>query len=131
MLTHYLKTYPAGLLIVVAITLLSLLPIPEVPMAEDVPLADKWTHMVMYATLTLAIWVQYLRSHERVCWKRLMLYGVLLPVVWGGLMELAQAYLTTCRSGDWMDFLANSVGVVIAVLLGLVVVRPYIKRRRG
>lgn len=131
MLTHYAKTYPLGLLIVVAITLLSLLPIPEVPVAKDVPLADKWTHMVMYGTLTLAIWVQYLRAHERVCWTRLMLYGVVAPAAWGGLMELAQAYLTTYRSGDWLDFVANCIGVAIAVVLGLAVVRPCIARRKA
>ena len=34
-------------------------------------------------------------------------------------MELAQAYLTTYRSGDWWDFVANSIGVVIGVVLGL------------
>ena len=33
--------------------------------------------------------------------------------------ELAQAYLTTYRSGDWWDFVANSIGVVIGVVLGL------------
>jgi VanZ family protein len=31
----------------------------------------------------------------------------------GGMIELAQAYLTTCRSGEWLDLLANSIGVVI------------------
>jgi VanZ family protein len=31
----------------------------------------------------------------------------------GGMIELAQAYLTTCRSGEWADLLANSIGVVL------------------
>lgn len=31
-------------------------------------------------------------------------------------MELGQAYLTTYRSGDWLDFAANSTGVVLAFL---------------
>ena len=68
MITHYIKTYPFGLLLALAIAMLSLVPIPEIPAAEDVPLADKWTHMVMYASLTLVIWIQYMRSHQKVNW---------------------------------------------------------------
>ena len=128
MLTHYIKTYPLGLLVTLAILVLSLAPIPEVPAVEDVPLADKWTHMVMYATLTLTIWWQYLRSHKCICWQRLIVFGVLAPAAWGGLMELAQAYLTTYRSGDWWDFVANSIGVLIAVVIGLAVHRRFLKK---
>ena len=118
MLTHYIKTYPLAILVLIAILVLSLARIPEVPVAEEVPLADKWTHMVMYASLTFVIWWQYLRSHKHVQWLRLSLWGVIAPAAWGGLMELAQAYLTTYRSGDWWDFVANCIGVAIGVLMG-------------
>jgi hypothetical protein len=38
----------------------------------------------------------------------------------GGLVELAQAYCTGGRrSGEWLDFLANSLGVCLGVLIGL------------
>ncbi len=127
MLTHYIKTYPLGLLIVLAITALSLAPLPEVPVAEDVPLADKWTHMVMYGALTLAIWIQYLRTHKSINRTRLTLYGIAAPAAWGGLMELAQANLTTYRSGDWMDFIANCIGVTLAAAVGLTILRKSIK----
>lgn len=119
MLTHYIKTYPLGLLIALAIVALSLAPFPEIPAAEDIPLADKWTHMVMYGSLTLIIWIQYLRSHQKTNWVKLVIGGILAPAAWGGLMELAQAYLTTYRSGDWLDFIANCIGVAIAAILGL------------
>lgn len=123
MLTHYIKTYPLGLLIALAIVILSLAPFPEIPAAEDIPLADKWTHMVMYGSLTLIIWIQYLRSHQKTNWVKLVIGGILAPAAWGGLMELAQAYLTTYRSGDWLDFIANCIGVAIAVILGLAIQR--------
>lgn len=36
-----------------------------------------------------------------------------------GLVELAQAYLTGgTRSGDWRDFVANAIGVLLAVPIG-------------
>ena len=43
-------------------------------------------------------------------------------------MELAQAYLTTVRSGDWIDFLANSIGAGIAYLLGAVLLKTAFRK---
>lgn len=127
MLTHYIKRYSLGLLVIAVITYLSLMHVPEIPEVEDVPLIDKWTHMVMYATLTLAIWIQYLKSHKQINKIKLSVIGIIVPITWGGLMELAQAYLTTYRSGDWMDFVANSIGVLIAVVLGITFLRKHVK----
>ena len=121
MLRLYLHRYPLACLLVVAIVLLSLLPMPEIRMAEDVPLADKWTHMVMYGVLTLAIWYDYRRSHrKRNAWK-LLLFAFLAPIAMGGVLELMQAYLTTCRSGEWLDFVANTIGVCLGTILGLLI----------
>ena len=36
---------------------LSVVPIPEVPEVEDVPLFDKWVHMLMYAGVALAVFI--------------------------------------------------------------------------
>lgn len=33
-------------------------------------------------------------------------------------MELMQAYCTTYRSGEWLDFLADSLGALIGFLIG-------------
>ena len=43
-----------------------------------------------------------------------------------GCIELMQTYLTTNRSGDWLDFLANSTGVLLAVVFGYYVIRPFL-----
>ena len=123
MLSLYLRRYPFTLLLAVAIVILSLAPIPEIKMAEDVPLADKWTHMVMYGALTLVIWFDYKRSHKQLNPGKLLLFAFLAPIAMGGLLELAQAYLTTCRSGEWMDFVANSIGVCIGTVCGLIIKR--------
>ena len=41
----------------------------------------------------------------------------------GGLVELAQAYLTTYRSGDWFDALCNCLGVLLGCLIGILLER--------
>ena len=123
MLHLYLRRYPLALLVAVVIVLLSLLPIPDMKVDVHVPLADKWTHMVMYGVQTLIIWFEYRRSHSQWNAQKLVLYAFLAPIAFGGLMELAQLYLTTCRSGEWLDFAANTIGICIGCLGGLLMKR--------
>ena len=123
MLHKYLRRYPLTLLLAIVIVLLSLLPIPDVKMPVQVPLADKWTHMVMYGVLTLAIWMDYKRSHKKYNAWRLLILAFLAPIAMGGILELMQAYLTTCRSGEWLDFVANTIGVCLGSILGILIMK--------
>ena len=123
MLHLYLRRYPVTLLLAVGIVLLSLLPIPDIKMPVDVPLADKWTHMVMYGVLTLAIWFDYRRSHRQFNARKLLVFAFLAPIAMGGILELMQAYLTTCRSGEWLDFVANTIGVCLGTILGILIMK--------
>ena len=119
MLLKYLRRYPLALVVAVAIVLLSVLPIPEIKEMERIPLIDKWTHMVMYGALTLTIWIDYRRSHRWLDRRRLVLFAFLAPIAMGGVLELVQAYLTSCRSGEWLDFVANTIGVCLGFVAGL------------
>ena len=123
MLLLYFRRYPITFLLALAIVLLSLLPIPDVRMPVEVPLVDKWTHMVMYGVLTLVIWLEYIRAHKQMHGLRLLLLAFLAPIAMGGALELMQAYLTTCRSGEWLDFVANSIGAVVGAGCGLLASR--------
>ena len=123
MLLLYFRRYPITFLLALAIVLLSLLPVPDVRMTVEVPLVDKWTHMVMYGVLTLVIWLEYIRAHRQMRGLRLLLLAFLAPIAMGGALELMQAYLTTCRSGEWLDFVANSIGAVVGAGCGLLASR--------
>lgn len=111
---YRLRSYPFTCLLGIAIVLLSLLSVPEVELVEDIPLFDKWAHMVMYGVLTSVVFI------ESLCGRRPLsvLKVFLAPILLGGLLELAQAYLTTSRSGEWLDFVANTIGVCIGVVIG-------------
>ena len=123
MLLLYFRRYPITFLLAFAIVLLSLLPVPDVRMTVEVPLMDKWAHMVMYGVLTLVIWLEYIRAHRQMRGRRLLLLAFLAPIAMGGVLELMQAYLTTCRSGEWLDFVANSIGAVVGAGCGLLASR--------
>lgn len=127
---EYIKKYPFSLFLVVAIWIICLIPIPETPL-DDVPMIDKWTHFVMYGSLCSVIFAEYANHHIKPNIKRLAICGVLLPIIMGGLIELAQAYCTGGnRSGDWIDWIANSIGVMIGTAIGSLVVYLRAKARK-
>ena len=165
-LAKKIKNYPLSSLLIVAIWVVCLIPVPETPL-NDVNLIDKWTHFVMYGSLTTVIWFEYIRRKKKMaphpslhdtlsprgggnvsnetltedCAQEmvtsssplgermperqvrghaLLIGGMLCPIIMGGLIELAQAYLTTCRSGDIYDFYCNSLGVLLGCIIGLI-----------
>lgn len=103
------------LLLCAAIIVLSLMPTTEMPMT-DAKFADKWAHFIMYGILSAVAWWGQLRKKDKPSLGEDLSWTVVMPVCLGGLMELAQAKLTTYRSGDWLDFAANSTGVMLASL---------------
>lgn len=123
MKASYLKRYPLSHFVIAIVIILSLAPIPEMPQMPNVKLMDKWVHFLMYGGLCLVIWWEYLRQHATISWKRIAIGAVLLPTLLGGLLELAQAYLTTCRSGEWLDFVADGVGAILGALPGCIIGR--------
>ena len=121
-LAKKIKNYPLSSLLIVAIWVVCLIPVPETPL-NDVNLIDKWTHFVMYGSLTTVIWFEYIRwkkKNKTFQWKALLIGGLLCPIIMGGLIELAQRFLTTCRSGELADFYCNSLGVMLGCLIGLI-----------
>ena len=112
-----LKTYLLTAIVSVAIVVLSTIPIPENPPLGDVPLIDKWVHMAMYGGLVLVMWVDHVVRNKRAFSWMVRIIMLLYAIVLGGAMELVQAYLTTCRSGDWIDFEADAIGALVALLL--------------
>lgn len=120
----YIKKYPLSLLVVAAVLYLSFFTPPKTDM-EEIPNIDKIVHVCMYLGLSGMIWLEYLKSHRKSFNLKQVLIGALLgPVFLSGVIELGQEYLTNNRSGDWMDLAANSLGAVLAVLIGYYILYP-------
>ena len=118
-----IKRYPLSTVCIALIWVLSLMPFfPETPL-DGVEFIDKWTHLMMYGGTCAVIWWEHgrrCRKEGRAFSRRpLLLWAMPAMVTLGGLMELLQAYCTTTRSGEWLDFWADSVGVVLGTVVGI------------
>ncbi len=96
-------------------TVLMMMPSYAVPKAFD--FYDKAQHSLVFVTLTLAGMMAYQQRLKTIC---------LGLFVYGGLIEVMQSTVTTTRHGDVVDWFADSVGIVVGLmvyLFGLQVVK--------
>jgi VanZ family protein len=119
-----LKKYWISILIIIVILVLCFINPSEIPV--DVPMTnfDKLAHFLMFMGLSGAIFFDnsfYLK--KRVSRKSIFGDSFVFPIVFSGLIEIAQEYLTVYRTGDWMDFLFNVIGVSFGYFVCLVINR--------
>ena len=127
-----LRSYPFTLLCLVLILVLSFFSPPHTPL-DNVAMIDKWTHLVMYGGTVSVFWLEYWRAHYRRGTRRssaaLILIAVVLPIALGGIIELLQAYCTGGRrSGEWADFIADTLGVLLGWLIGATLLKSLARK---
>lgn len=50
---------------------------------------------------------------------KLVVFAILVPIIYGGMIEIIQAEYFPGRSGDWSDFLADVLGVLASLPISL------------
>ncbi len=65
------------------------------------------------------IWFTFLFLSNKMAntFKKSLVIVIAVAFVYGLLMELCQTMLTSYRTGDWYDVLANTSGIVFAAIL--------------
>jgi VanZ family protein len=102
--------------LLVAITLvLTLMPADEMPNALN--FWDKLQHSLCFTILTFVGLFAYMQKPKQLC-IGLCFYGALI--------ELMQAFFTSTRHGDWFDWMADSLGIVVGLGLFLII-RKYVR----
>ena len=125
---QFIRKYPLSLLVIATILFLSLFNPPKTKL-DPIPNIDKIVHVCMYGGLELVIWIEYLRHHNNLNWIKILFLGIIAPIAFGGLMEIAQMELTQDRSAEWADFLADSVGVLIGAAVGYFAIRTIFRKK--
>ncbi|MFL5753560.1 MAG: VanZ family protein [Bacteroidia bacterium] len=113
------KNFPAFIWTLVIFALCSMpgKAIPHISWLELLSF-DKFVH----ASIFFVLQVLYMRgfsqqNHYLFLQKNYGLLAFLICVAYGGILELMQAFFFSERSGDLLDFIANSFGCVCGLLL--------------
>ena len=126
-LTKWIRRHPISVILILVIWYLSLFTPPKTARA-NVRFIDKWAHLLMYGSLAFVLWMEdwRVRKASPSMPRALALY--IGPVAMSGLIELAQAYCTTDRSGDWLDLAANAIGALAGIVLSGMLTRKMRKK---
>ncbi|MDR0733159.1 MAG: VanZ family protein [Dysgonamonadaceae bacterium] len=119
-----LKKYRLSLVFIAVITALCFINPSEVPSKLRMTNFDKAAHFLMFLGLSGSIFFDTSYHLTQKVRGRLIFGGsFLFPVVFGGVIEIAQEYLTATRSGDWRDLLFDAGGILCGCLVCLQVNR--------
>lgn len=126
-ITKWIRRHPISVILILVIWYLSLFTPPKTELA-NVRFIDKWAHLLMYGSLAFVLWMEdwRVRKASPSMPRALALY--IGPVAMSGLIELAQAYCTTDRSGDWLDLAANAIGALAGIVLSGMLTRKMRKK---
>ena len=127
---YYIKKYPVSLVIILAVIYLSFFKPPTTDLGT-IPNLDKVVHICMYFGMSGMLWLEFLRAHRRdrtPMWHA-WVGAFVCPVLFSGAVELLQAFCTTYRGGDWLDFAAKNTGAVLASLVACFVLKPRVMRK--
>ena len=117
-----IRGYWKSIVVCIGILYVSLVRDPGISLPTFVG-ADKWVHALMYAILG-----------GMVCWDsmqmkmsgwRLWFTAIVLPMLYGGAIELIQEQWFAPRSGEWMDWGADCAGVIIGATSIMIIKRLY------
>ena len=106
---------PTTILLFSTILFLSLYPLPRLPIMNQG--VDKLYHFIAYLALVLPL------GYAQPKYTFLYLFTLILI---SGTIEVIQTYVN--RYGEWLDFLANTLGIFVGFLVGKIVAK-FMKNR--
>lgn len=74
---------------------------------------DKFVHASIFFTLSF-LWLVHLIKIKKLTFFS-MIFIILLCILYGGVLEIMQATVFSHRSGDWLDFIANTFGCLMGL----------------
>lgn len=89
----------------------------------DIPYLDKIVHFGLYFSFMTVIIVEHRNYFDN---TRKLILIAFIPLIFGSVIELLQAGLTTTRSADILDIIFNSAGVAVSLFFWLFI-KPYYK----
>ncbi len=97
----------------VILAVLSLISVPKLSLGLNLKSPDKYLHVLAYFGLSF-IWFLALSKKLK---TNISKFALILSIfIYGIILEALQGELTSYRTADWLDVIANTVGILIAAL---------------
>ncbi|MCF6279913.1 MAG: VanZ family protein [Flavobacteriaceae bacterium] len=80
----------------------------------EITVSDKTLHSIAYLVLTFSWLFAIKKSHKELKGKLQIGFAVFL---FGIIIEVLQSSLTIYRHGDYLDIIANTIGIVLAIVI--------------
>ena len=106
----------------VFLAILSLSAVPKLNLGLGIKAGDKYLHFIAYFGLSL-MW--YFALKDRINQKIFKFFVPLALIIYGIILEGLQSGLTTYRTGDIYDAIANTAGVIVALVLFNKIIKWY------
>jgi len=116
---NFIRQYLKSIIWALIILYLSLFNINDNETLKELlfPYSDKIAHLGVYGIFTLLL----LKDHTK---KGKQLLPLIIPILYGILMEFLQYSLTEYRSMEMLDILANTIGTLSAWLIYRKIINP-------
>lgn len=115
-------SWPPAIVAIIIFYLCCLIPVRDIPDVRFdffIP-TDKVVHFLMYFGLALVASFNYIYDKQgNIIILKLILFAIFIPILYGGLIEIIQNEYFPERSGDWYDFLADTLGASASLPLSL------------
>lgn len=88
---------------------------------------DKIVHFILYLLLVLAICRDFFRQSVSFSSRKMYIWAIVLPVLYGGLIEILQENFFPPRTGEWADWFTDIAGVLVGFFLAKKIYPKFIK----
>lgn len=124
---HFFLHY--GLSICVALTILYLCMMPSSNTEHfHITNGDKFVHAFMYLCFTFCICLNFYKQDTEFKSLTMFMWAIVIPILYGGLIEVMQGELTVSRSCDINDLIADAIGTLIGFGVSWYFIPRYFKR---
>ena len=86
----------------------------ELIVVESISVSDKTYHLIAYFLLMLS-WLYAFFKKEK--FQKHVKYIILACFIFGIIIEILQGVITSYRTASYLDILANTIGVLLAVVI--------------
>lgn len=124
---RFFRFYGMTIVLSLLILYLSILrQVPDIPQIQFEGL-DKVVHFFMYFALAAVACYELYRQRYTFADAKMRFWGLYFPIIYGGLIELLQENFFPPRTGDWVDWLSDTLGALTAYFLAKKLLPKYVK----